>query len=157
MTRRLNAKRRERESHNTLYDAGRKAWPGWNARYTLVWIECFEKEVFAYYFHILLAHQLDGFSWPSVPLSQMAMSLLKYLCTRIIDEKWEEPSVCALLIWISCLLFSIPFLVHWFAKLNNQSEWFLSPTDFTSDSAFSIGRKSRLANWRWWCRTNCTN
>lgn len=59
------------------------------------------------------------------------------------DGKWDGPSVCAS--WLRCLLAFITsafILMHWFAKLNIQSEWPLSPTDSSTNWTCPVSRKA---------------
>lgn len=57
----------------------------------------YAKAAFAYHFHTILCRHLHGFSWSSVASFKMATSLWKYLCIGMTNEKWEGPSMCALL------------------------------------------------------------
>lgn len=69
-----------------------------------------------------LDHYLDHYSWSSVAIFQMVILLRKYSCTGMINERWEEPFVCALFALVVCMISPLLFL-FWLSWTANQSDF----------------------------------
>lgn len=86
------------------------------------WTHCEEYIQWPTSMHVLWRNKSPNQQVASVTSFQMAMSLWKYFCIGIINEKQEEPSACCLLaILTSPFLFSCTDSLNWTANWSGLS------------------------------------